>query len=78
MTAMTVQQPVSAATVPEQNQILTQYPNQQRQFTDLGGHRNRLPVPAHVFAASRAWSDMGKLAVFARDIALVISAIASG
>ena len=78
MAAMTVQQSISAATVPKQNQILAQDPNQEWQLPDLGSHRHRLPVPTQILTASRARPDMGKLRVLARNLALMIPAIAFG
>ena len=77
VTAVTVQQSISAATVPKQDQIFAQNSNHERQLPDLGSHCHRLPVAAEILAAGRSRTDTGKLGLFAWNLALVIPAIAS-
>ena len=58
-----LQQSHDPAQVAEHHQFLPQDFDPQRKVVQVVGKANRLPVAAEVFAARRAWADMGERGV---------------
>ena len=75
MTAVLVQQADAAAEIAEEDELLTEQLDDQRQIAELGAHRHRLPEAAHVLAARRTRSDMGELDILAGVEDAMITAI---
>lgn len=76
MTAMQVQQAVLTVRRAEQDEVFAKHPDLQWQIAEFGCHCHRLPEPAEVFAAGRAFFHVGEFSVLRRDGLIVIGAVA--
>ena len=74
MGTMQLQQTHGAAQVAEHHQFFAENFHSLRQITQFVGEADRLPKAAQVFAARRAGSNMGELAVLAGDVAMEVAA----
>ena len=74
MAAAQMEQSDPAAEVAEQDELLVQDADRQRQLAELGRKRDRVPEAPQVFAARRARADMGELGILSRARPAVIAA----
>ena len=74
MGTMQLQQTHGAAQVAEHHQFFAENFHSLRQITQFVGEADRLPKAAQVFAARRAGSNMGELAVLAGDVTMEVAA----
>ena len=72
--AAEMQQPDPPAEVAEQDQLLVQDTDRQRQLAELGRQRDRVPESPQVLPARRAPTDMGELGILTGAAAAVIAA----
>ena len=75
MRTVLLEQPGAPASVPEEDQLLTENPYALRKLAELGRGRHRMPEAAHELAARRARADVGELRVLSRQGRVVVAAV---